>query len=176
MAVSFEGFPRTLQRSALRPGRWFVAADGARAILCLATEVEDAGERLALVFTVPSPDHVEVVPVPISALLEPFATVEDEVVFAPGQTEGLPMLVPPLRRAFRNGALLRLSNGDLGIGVVPRTSGELTAVSLTTGLSCEGFELVFERWSLALRRGGVETRIGFCKPQHLYTERRREQR
>ncbi len=176
MPVSFEGFPRTLQRSALRPGRWFVAADGARPILCLATEVEDADERLALAFTTPSPDHVEVAPVPISALLEPFATVEDEVVFAPGQTEGLPMLVPPLRRAFRNGALLRLTNGDLGIGVVPRGSGEMVAVSLTSGLACEGFELVFERWSLALRRAGAETRIGFYKPQHLYSERRREQR
>jgi hypothetical protein len=173
MAVSFEGFPRTLQRSALRPGRWFVAADGARPILCLATEVEDAGERLALVFTVPSAEHVEVIPVPISALLEPFATVEDEVVFSPGQTEGLPMLVAPLRRAFREGALLRLTSGDLGIGVVPRGSGEMVAVSLTSGLRCEGFELVFDRWSLALRRAGAETRVGFFKPSHLYSERRR---
>lgn len=173
MAVSFEGFPRTLQRSALRPGRWFVAADGARPLLCLATEAEAAGERLALVFTLPSPDHVEVVPVPISALLEPFATVEDEVVFAPGQTEGLPMLVAPLRRAFSEGALLRLTNGDLGIGVVPRGSGEMLVISLTSGVVCEGFELVFDRWSLALRRAGAETRIGFHKPSHLYSERRK---
>lgn len=173
MAVSFEGFPRTLQRSALRPGRWFVAADGARPILCLATEVEDRGERLAVAFNVPSAEHVEVSPVAISALFEPFATVEDEVVFAPGQTEGLPMLVPPLRRAFRNGALLRLSSGDLGIGVVPKASGEMVAVSLTTGLQGKGFELVFERWSLSLRRAGIETRIGYHKPTHLYTERRR---
>jgi hypothetical protein len=149
MPVSFEGFPRTLQRSALRPGRWFVAADGARPILCLATEVGDAGERLALVFTVPSPEHIEVVPVPISALLEPFATVEDEVVFAPGQTEGL------------------------AIGVVPRSSGEMVAVSLTSGLRNEGFDLVFDRWSLALRRAGAETRVGFFKPSHLYSERKR---
>lgn len=173
MPVSFEGFPRTLQRSALRPGRWFVAADGARPILCLATEVEDAGERLALVFTVPSPEHIEVVPVPISALLEPFATVEDEVVFSPGQTEGLPMLVAPLRRSFREGALLRMASGDLAIGVVPRTSNEMVAVSLTSGLRNEGFELVFDRWSLSLRRAGAETRIGFFKPSHLYSERKR---
>lgn len=173
MAVSFEGFPRTLQRSALRPGRWFVAADGARPILCLATEVVDAGERLAVAFNLPAAEQVEVTPVPISVLLDPFATVEDDVVFAPGQTEGLPMLVPPLRRAFRNGALLRLSSGDLGIGVVPKTSGEMVAVSLTSGMRSEGFELVFERWSLSLRRAGTETRIGYHKPTHLYTERRR---
>ncbi len=29
MIVSFEGFPRTLERSALRPGRWFVAVGNA---------------------------------------------------------------------------------------------------------------------------------------------------
>ena len=173
MAVSFEGFPRTLQRSALRPGRWFVAAEGARPLLCLATEVEDLGERLAVVFNLAVADHVEVAPVPISVLLEPFATVEDEVVFAPGQTEGLPMLVPPLRRTFRHGALLRLSSGDLGIGIAPRVSGEMVAVSITTGLRSEGFDLVFERWSLSLRRGGAETRLGYYKPSHLYTERRR---
>lgn len=173
MAVSFEGFPRTLQRSALRPGRWFVAADGPRPILCLATEVEDVGERLAVVFNLPAVEQVEVTPVPISILFDPFATVEDEVVFAPGQTEGLPMLVAPLRRAFRNGALLRLSSGDLGIGLTPRVSGEMVAVSLTTGMRSEGFDLVFERWSLSLRRAGTETRIGYHKPSHLYSERRR---
>jgi hypothetical protein len=173
MAVSFEGFPRTLQRSALRPGRWFVAADGARPILCLATEIEDLGERLAVVFNLPAVEQVEVTPVPISVLLDPFASVEDDVVFAPGQSEGLPMLVAPLRRSFRNGALLRLSNGDLGIGVVPKVSGEMVAISLTSGLRGHGFDLVFERWSLALRRGGAETRIGYHKPSHLYSERRR---
>lgn len=173
MPVSFEGFPRTLQRSALRPGRWFVAADGARALLCFATDAVDAGERLALVFTTPAAEMIEVVAVPISALLEPFGTIEDEVVFAPGQTEGLPMLAAPLRRSFRNGALLRLTSGDLGIGVVPRTSGEMVMVSLTSGLLSEGFDLVFERWSLALRRGAEETRIGYYKPQHIFPERRR---
>ncbi|MFC3077713.1 hypothetical protein ACFODL_06395 [Phenylobacterium terrae] len=173
MAVSFEGFPRTLQRSALRPGRWFVAADGVRPILCLATEVEDLGERLAVAFNLPAVEQVEVTPVPLSVLADPFATVEDDVVFAPGQTEGLPMLVAPLRRTFRHGALLRLSNGDLGIGVVPKGSGEMVAVSLTSGLRSTGFDLVFERWSLSLRRGGAETRIGYYKPSHLYTERRR---
>lgn len=173
MAVSFEGFPRTLQRSALRPGRWFVAADGNRPLLCLATNAEDVGERLAVVFTLPMAEQVEVVPVPLSVLLDPFATVEDEVVFAPGQSEGLPMLVPPVRRTLRPGALLRLANGDLGIGVALKTSGDVVAVSLTSGLGSEAVDLVFERWSLSLRRGAAETRIGYYKPSHLYTERRR---
>jgi hypothetical protein len=172
MPVSFEGFPRTLQRSALRPGRWFVAADGQRALLCFATDVTDADERLALVFQVAGVEKVDVVTVPISVLIEPFGTVEDEVVFAPGQSEGLPMLVPPIRRAFRHGALLRLTNGDLGIGVAPRTSGRTTAVSLTSGAQCEGFDLVFERWSLALRRGGEETRVGYFKPNPMWAGRR----
>lgn len=173
MAVMFEGFPRTLQRSALRPGRWFVAAEGPRPLLCLATDVVDGGEPLAVVFTLPDVEQIEVVPVPVALLVEPFATVEDDVVFSPGQSEGLPMLVAPQRRAFRPGALLRLSSGDLGIGVVTKVSETMVAVSLTSGMASEGFDLVFDRWSLSLRRGGNQTRIGHHKPRHLYAERRR---
>lgn len=173
MAVMFEGFPRTLQRSALRPGRWFVAAEGPRPILCLATDVVDGGEALAVAFTLPEAEQIEVVPIPVSVLLEPFGTIEDDVVFSPGQTEGLPMLVAPQRRAFRHGALLRLSSGDLGIGLVTRVSEAAVAVSLTSGAASEGFELAFDRWALALRRGGNETRIGYHKPRPLYAERRR---
>ena len=173
MAVSFEGFPRTLQRSALRPGRWFVAADGARPLLCLATDAIDAEDALCLAFTTPALEHVDIVAVPISALAEPFGTVEDEVVFAPGQTEGAPMLVSPQRRTVRNGVLLRLSNGDLGVATVTRKSGQLLTISLHTGARCEGFDLVFERWSLSLRRGGAETLIGYFKPQNLYAQRRK---
>lgn len=166
MPVSFEGFPRTLQRAALRAGRWFVAADGHRALLCLATDAVDADERLAVVFTMTGVEKLDVVAVPISILLEPFGTVEDEVVFAPGQTEGLPMLVPPLRQGFRHGALLRLANGDLGIGVAPRPSSRMLIVSLNSGEQAEAFDLVFERWSLALRRGDAETRLGYFKAHH----------
>jgi hypothetical protein len=166
MPVSFEGFPRTLQRSALRAGRWFVAADGLRPLLCFASDIVDADERLAVAFTLVGVEKIEVVTIPISALREPFGTVEDEVVFAPGQTEGLPMLVPPLRQAFRHGALLRLSNGDLGVGVVPKVSNKMVVVSLTTGLQSDRFDLVFARWSLALRRGEAETRIGYFKAHH----------
>lgn len=166
MPVSFEGFPRTLQRSALRAGRWFVAADGLRALLCFATDVMDADERLAVAFATAGVEKIEVATIPISALREPFGTVEDEVIFAPGQTEGLPMLVPPMRQAFRHGALLRLSNGDLGIGLVPKVSNKMVVVSLVSGQESERFDLVFGRWSLALRRGGAETRIGYFKAHH----------
>jgi hypothetical protein len=173
MAVSFEGFPRTLQRSALRPGRWFVAADGARPLLCLATDAHDADEPLCLAFTTPALEQVDVVAAPMNVLLEPFGTVEDEVVFAPGQLEGAPMLVAPQRRTVRNGVLVRLANGDLGVGVVTRTTGQLVTVSLHSGARCEGFDLVFERWSVSLRRGGAQTLIGYFKPQNLYAQRRK---
>lgn len=166
MPVSFEGFPRTLQRSALRAGRWFVAADGLRPLLCFASEVVDAGERLAVAFTQAGVEKIEVATIPISALREPFGTVEDEVVFAPGQSEGLPMLVTPLQHGFRHGALLRLNNGDLGIGVVPKISNKMVVLSLTSGLPTDRFDLVFARWSLALRRGGQETRVGYFKAHH----------
>ncbi|WP_309643348.1 hypothetical protein [Phenylobacterium sp.] len=164
MSVSFEGFPRTLQRGALRAGRWFVAADGLQALLCFATDILDADERIAVVFGTPGLDKIEVVTVPISALREPFGTVEDEVVFAPGQTEGLPMLVAPLRRTVRHGALLRLASGDLGVGLVPKISGKLMIVSLTSGQQADRYDLVFDRWSLALRRRDAETRLGYFKP------------
>ncbi|MFB2351292.1 hypothetical protein, partial [Priestia megaterium] len=88
----------------------FVAADGMRAVLCLATDIVDTGERQAIVFAPNGVERVQVVAAPISLLSEPYGTVEDDVVFAPGQAEGLPMLVPPLRTAFRHGALLRLAD------------------------------------------------------------------
>lgn len=167
MAVSFEGFPRTLQRPALRPGRWFVAADGRRALLCLATDAIDTGEQQAVVFAAADVERMQVVAAPMSLLSEPFGTVEDDVVFAPGQAEGLPMLVAPLHGGFRHGALVRLTNGDLGVTLSMRFSGEKVAISLTTGLQADGFDLVFDRWSLGLRRSGQETRIGYFKPEPL---------
>jgi hypothetical protein len=46
-------------------------------------------------------------------------------------------------------------------------------VSLSTGQRAEAFDLVFERWSLSLRRGGVETLIGAFKPSPHLADRRR---
>lgn len=172
MTVLFEGFPRTLERTALRPGRWFVAAEGLRPILCFATDVSDGEDTLALTFGAPHVETVEVVPTPVGTLGGPFATVEDEIVFAPGLIEGAPTLIAPSRRTFRSGSLLRLRSGDLGIGFVTSRNGEMVIVSLGTGQRAEGFDLVFERWSLSLRRGGAETLIGYFKPLHSISDRR----
>lgn len=173
MTVSFEGFPRTLERSALRPGRWFVAAEGPRALLCLVTAIEEENDLVALTFSGGGVEVVQFAVTRLSALTGPFCTVEDEIVFAPGLAEGRPMLTPPVRRAFRAGSLLRLRNGDLGVGFAVEPQGLLAIVSLQTGQRTDGFDLVFERWSLSLRRSGVETLIGYFKPLSSIVERRR---
>lgn len=173
MTVSFEGFPRTLDRSALRPGRWFVAADGARAILCLATDVAYKDEPLVVTFSAPKVETLEIEAAPHTIFSPPFASVEDEVVFAPGFGEQKPTLVAPLKRAVRHGSLVRLRSGDLGVGCA-LPGGGLMVVSLTSGIKSEGFELIFERWSLVLRRGNAETLMGYFKPTpRLADERRR---
>ena len=101
-------------------------------------------------------------------------TVEDEVVFAPGiNGEQRPLLIAPSRRSFRSGSLLRLLSGDLGVGFSPRPGAPLVIVSLTTGERAEGFDLVFERWSLALRRGDKETLLGHFKITSPFAEERR---
>jgi hypothetical protein len=172
MAVSFEGFPRTLERKALRAGRWFVVAEGVRPVLCFATDIEEGGDRLVLTFRTAGVEIIEFAPSRVSALTAPFASVEDEIVFAPGLNERRPMLVTPGRRSFDNGSLLRLKSGDLGIGVTGKGGG-LAIVSLTTGEQSEGFDLVFDRWSLSLRRGAAETLLGYFKPLAYLSERRR---
>jgi len=172
MAVSFEGFPRVLERKALRAGRWFVAAEGVRPVLCLATEIEENNDRLVLTFRSTGVEVIEFAPSRVSSLNPPFCTVEDDIVFAPGLNERKPMLVTPGKRAFDNGSLLRLKSGDLGIGVTGKGGG-LAIVSLTSGGQAEGFDLVFERWSLSLRRGATETLLGYFKPLAYLNERRR---
>ncbi|MDP3658589.1 hypothetical protein [Phenylobacterium sp.] len=173
MTVSFEGFPRTLDRAALRPGRWFVAAEGLRAVLCLATDVVDGPDQLALTFSATGVEAIEFTATPLSALAGPFGTLEDEIVFAPGLADGRPVLIAPTRRAFRSGSLLRLRSGDLGVGFAAPAGGDLVIVSLSTGLRADGFELVFERWSLSLRRGAAESLIGYFKPVANFADRRR---
>lgn len=172
MAVSFEGFPRVLERKALRAGRWFVAAEGVRPVLCFATDIEDAGDRLILTFRTTGVEVIEFAPSSVSAMTAPFASVEDEIVFAPGLNERKPMLVTPARRSYDNGSLLRLKSGDLGIGVTGKGGG-MAIVSLTTGDQAEGYDLVFERWSLSLRRQATETLLGYFKPLAYLAERRR---
>lgn len=173
MGVSFEGFPRTLDRSALKPGRWFVAADGLRPVLCLATDILHKDEPLAVTFTAPKVETLEVEAVPHGIFAPPFASVEDDVVFAPGVGEQKPTLVAPVRRTVRHGSLARLRSGDLGIAFAP-PGGGVAVVSLTSGLRSDGHDLVFERWSMMLRRGAVETLVGSFKPTpRLADDRRR---
>lgn len=164
MPVYFEGFPRVVERASLKPGRWFVAAEGARPLICFSTEEGDeADERLILTFGTTRPETLDFAPAPLKDLIGPLATLEHELVFAPGLAGQSPQLTAPIRRPFRPGALLRMRNGDLALGFAG-TSGGLIAVSLTTGLRAEGYDLVFDRWTLSLRRGGAELLVGAFRP------------
>jgi len=163
MPVSFEGFPRVIDREAMKPGRWFVAADGARPLICFSTEEGEGGERMVLSFGTTRPETLDFAPATLQSLVGPLATLEHEVVFAPGLAGHSPQLTAPLRRPFRPGALLRLKSGDLGLGFAG-PGGGLTAVSLLSGLRSEGYDLVFDRWTLSLRRGASELLIGAYRP------------
>ena len=164
MPVQFEGFPRIVDREAMKPGRWFVAAEGARPLICFSTEEGgEAGERLILTFGTTRPETLDFGPTALKNLTGPLATLEHELVFAPGLAGHSPQLTAPARRPFRPGALLRLKSGDLGLGFAG-PAGALTAVSLSSGLRAEGYDLVFDRWTLSLRRAGVELLIGAFRP------------
>lgn len=173
MGVMFEGFPRTLERTALRPGRWFVAAEGLRPVLCLATDMEFKEDILALTFDATQVETIRLDAVGLKEMAGPFGSIEDDVVFAAGFAEGRPNLVAPTRRPVRHGCLVRLRNGDLGIGCGLPEGGAVAVVSLTSGLRSEGYELIFERWSLSLRRGDAESLIGHHKPITRFTDDRR---
>jgi hypothetical protein len=172
MSVVFEGFPRTLERSALRPGRWFVVAEGLRPVLCLATDVEVKGAGIAIAFDASRVEQVTIEAVNLAELAGPFGSIEDDVVFAAGHQESRPSLVAPTRRPVRHGCLVRLRSGDLGVGIGLPEGGS-AVVSLTSGVRSEGFELVFERWSLSLRRGSVENLIGHFRPMARSADDRR---
>jgi hypothetical protein len=163
MPVSFEGFPRVVDREAMKPGRWFVAADGARPLICFSTEEGEGGERTVLTFGTTRPETLDFAPTVLRNLVGPLATLEHDVVFAPGLAGHSPQLTAPVRRPFRPGALLRMKSGDLGLGFAAAAGG-LIAVSLTSGLRNEGYDLVFDRWTLSLRRGGSELLIGAYRP------------
>jgi len=164
MPVYFEGFPRVVERAALKPGRWFVAADGARPLICFSTEEGgDGDERLILTFGTTRPEVLDFAPAPLKEITGPLATLEHELVFAPGLAGQSPQLTAPIRRPFRPGALLRMRSGDLALGFAGATGG-LAAVSLTTGLRIEGYDLVFDRWTLSLRRAGAELLVGAFRP------------
>jgi hypothetical protein len=163
MPVTFEGFPRIVERAALKPGRWFVAAEGLRPLICFSTDEGEGDERLILTFGTTRPETLDFAPAALKDLTGPLATLEHEVVFAPGLAGQSPQLTAPIRRPFRPGALLRMRNGDLGLGFAGAAGG-LVAVSLATGFRTDGYDLVFDRWTLSLRRGQTELLVGAYRP------------
>ena len=160
MAVFFEGFPRVLDRSALKPGRWFLASVQRAPLLCFSTDADIEGKPIILSFRVSKPEQIEFAPYFLEEITGLITTVEDDVVFSPGDGAGRLQLPAPARRTFPSGALLRLRNGDLGIGFMTRISRGVTVISLGSGLRSEGFDLVFDRWSLSLRRAGEHAALG----------------
>lgn len=160
MAVFFEGFPRVLDRSSLKPGRWFLASIDRAPLLCFSTDAEIDGKAVVLSFRLAKPGQIEFAPHFLDDITGIITTVEDDIVFSPGDGSGKLQLAAPTKRAFPSGALLRLRNGDLGIGFMTRISRGVTVISLSTGSQCEGFDLVFDRWSLSLRRAGEHAALG----------------
>ena len=164
MAVAFEGFPRLLARTVLRPGRWFASQSGYTPMLGFMTSVGEGENALILGFRAGKLDRLEFATLRLRDLPGTFSSVEDELVFAPGEISSLPRLVVPLKRPFVSGSLMRLKNGDIGIGFAEQSGGPLVLISLATGEICEGFDMVFDRWSLSLRRGGEVGLIGTFRP------------
>ena len=151
MAVTFEGFPRVVERGALRAGRWFLAGEGVRPLICFSTDEGEGEERLILTFGSSRPEVLDFATAPLKTLAAPLASLEHELVFAPGLAAQGPQLAAPLRRPFRSGALLRLRSGDLGVGFASPPEGALMVISLANGERAVGYDLVFDRWSLFLR-------------------------
>ena len=171
MPVQFEGFPHVLVPKALKPGRWFTATGPRGAVICLMTDVGEDAAATVISFRASNVDGLDVSPMTVADLSGVFATVEDDLVFAPGEGSKALRLMTPSRRSFLSGSLLRLANGDLGVGYANRLGGELQLISLSSGMKCEGYELVFERWSLSLRRGEAESLIGMFKPPSALSAR-----
>ena len=163
MPVTFEGFPRIVDREKLKPGRWFVAAEGARPLICFSTDEGEGDDRVILTFGTTRPEVLDFAAGALKAIEGPLATLEHEVVIAPGLAGHSPQLAAPVRRPFRPGTLLRLRNGDLGVGFASAAGG-LVAVSLSSGFRVDGYDLVFDRWTLSLRRGASELLVGAFRP------------
>ncbi len=68
MPTRFEGFPRTLERSSLRPGRWFSASFRRGPTLCFATDVGEGGARTILTFKPSRVDELEFMPTPLAEM------------------------------------------------------------------------------------------------------------
>jgi hypothetical protein len=165
MAVLFLGFPRVLARQALRPGRWFQANMGKHPLLGLVTDVGEGEDALVVAFQPARVDQLDFSSPRLREISGATATIEDDLVFSPGEALEKPHLMAPTKRSFFAGSLVRLKNGDLGVGFAAGEGGkELMLVSLNSGMRCEGFDLVFERWSLSLQRGEAAEMVGRFRP------------
>jgi len=160
MPVSFEGFPRLLEARALKPGRWFMGSASQGPVLCLMTDVEIDDQAVVLTFSLGKIDAMDVRPANLKSIGGPFTSIEDDLVFAPGEGAEHLRLIMPGRRPLPSGALLRLSNGDMGIGFAEKLNGVFLIVSLASGQKVDSYELVFDRWSLSLRRGAATALVG----------------
>jgi hypothetical protein len=165
MSVLFIGFPRVLTRLALRPGRWFQATSGKSPLLGLVTDVGEGEDALVVAFQPARMDQVEFSSPRLREITGATATIEDDLIFAPGEALEKPHLMAPTKRSFFAGSLVRLRNGDLGVGFAAgEGQRELMLISLNSGMRCEGFDLVFERWSLSLQRGDSVELVGRFRP------------
>lgn len=162
MPVQFTAFPRVLTAKALKPGRWFMATAAQGPLLCMLTAVDEVNP-LVLTFALGRTDTIDFKTTRLKSLHGPLSTVEDDVVFAPGEGAEKLRLMAAVKKPFPSGALLRLTNGDMGVGFAEKLNGELLVVSLTSGMVCDGFDLVFDRWSLSLRRGDHEALVGYFR-------------
>ncbi len=163
MSISFEGFPRILDPRALKPGRWFMAPSALGPVVCLLTEIIVDEKAVVLTFGLGKVDALEVRSTRLQSIAGPLTTIEDDLVFTPGEDAQKLRLLAPTKRPFPNGALLRLSNGDMGMGLAETLGGDLMIVSLASGQRVQGFELIFDRWSLSLRRGTMQALVGHFK-------------
>ncbi len=163
MPVHFTGFPRPLTPRALKPGRWFMAGTQQGPHLCMLTTVGEESDALVLMFGLGKADTVEFRTARLLTLPGPLSTLEDDVVFEPGEGADKLRLIAAQKKPFPSGALLRLGNGDMGVGFAEKLGGDLLIVSLSNGDRHDNFDLVFDRWSLSLRRGERQALVGHFK-------------
>jgi hypothetical protein len=149
-----------------------MATGGRGALLCLMTAIGEGAAATVLGFRPANVDSLDFLPMALAELTGAFTTIEDDLVFTPGEGPQALRLPIPSRRPFLSGSLLRLRNGDVGVGYATRIGGELMLVSLSSGERAEGYELVYERWSLFLRRGRAETLVGSFRPPSAMSARR----
>lgn len=164
MALVFEGFPRLLEPSALKPGRWFATSYKLETRVCVMTDAAEDGVPIVLAFGQHKAQHVEFEPVLLKDLTETLLTLDCDIVFAPAGPAGRMALPVPSKRKSPHGALLHLTGGEFGIGIAAR-GGRFTAVSLASGHIAERYDLAFDSWSLTLRRGTLETLMGVYEPE-----------